>query len=148
MSERWEFFKESDTSWGMFYPRNYIIAAFDTEAHAQQAERAMHEAGFEEEDVATASGSFVTGKLEYVDDRNWLDKIKVEIARAVGTEEGYVEDDVKHAARGGSFLFVYAPDEPSAERATHVLKRCHPTYARRYLPLAIDRIIYPKQSVL
>lgn len=148
MSGKWDFFKESDSSFGLFYPKNYIVAAFDTEPAADTCAEAMREAGFADDDVRTASGSYVVDQLESEADAGWLDRVKAQIAKTVGTEAGYIDDDVKHARRGGAFLFVYVPEDALAERASEVLKRQHPVYARRYRSMAIERIIYPKQAAL
>ena len=148
MIQHWNFFKHSDHSFGMFYPLHYIIAGFDNDARAQEVVELFLADGFAEDDVAFASGGFVTTKLESAKDASLLDRIKMTIAEVAGTEAGYIEDDLKLARRGGSFVFVHAPDDATAAEATHLLKRVHPIYARRYLPLAIERIVYPKQSAL
>ncbi len=148
MTHHWNFFKHSDHSFGMFYPLHYIIAGFDNDARAQEVAELFVADGFAEDDVAFASGGFVTTKLESVKDATLLDRIKRTIAGIAGTEAGYIEDDQKLARRGGAFVFVHAPDDASATKATHLLKTVHPMFARRYLPLAIDRIIYPNQSTL
>ena len=71
-----------------------------------------------------------------------------ELVRAVGTELGYVDDDLKTARRGGAFLFAYTPDRETTDKAVELLKYAHPIYARRYHRAGIHRISYPKQSVL
>jgi hypothetical protein len=148
MTHHWDFFKGPDQSFGMFYPKNYIIIGLDNEARSREVERLFLVEGFDDEDVAFASGGFVTTKLESVKDAGLFERIKMTIARIAGTEHGYIDDDLKLARRGGSFVFVYAPDEASVQKATALLKRIHPVYARRYLPLAIERIVYPNQSTL
>ena len=148
MKQRWSFFKESDSSFGLFYPHKYIVAGFETPTRAQQVEQDFLSQGFTADDVASATGDFVVRQLESQDDANLLDRMKAEIARIAGTEAGYIDDDLKLARRGGGFLFVYVPTDADAERATALLKRAHPVYARRYLNLAIERLIYPNQSTL
>ena len=147
-SHHWSFFKHSDHSFGLFYPRNYILIGLDNEARAKEVEQLFLAEGFSPEDVAFASGSFVTEKLESVKDASLLDRIKIGIAHIAGTEQGYIDDDLKLARRGGAFVFVYAPDDQTAARATELIKPIHPMYARRYEELAIDRIVYPNQSTL
>jgi len=36
MEQRWEFFKDSDRSFGVFYPLHYIVAAFETPERAEE----------------------------------------------------------------------------------------------------------------
>ncbi len=148
MPYHWEFFKHADHSFGLFYPQNYILAAFDNDARAREVEGLFVIDGFADDDVAYASGGFVTTKLESVKDASLLERIKAGIAHIAGTEQGYLDDDLKHARRGGAFVFVHAPDHASADKATHLLKRVHPVYARRYTTMAIERIVYPNQSTL
>ncbi|UXI66873.1 hypothetical protein [Tahibacter amnicola] len=148
MKHRWEFFKEHDSSFGLFYPRNYIVAGFDNLEHAEEAERVLIENGFAPDEVRAASGSFVVNQLETQDDAGFLDRLKAQLARAVGTEAGYIDDDMKLAKRGGAFVFIHTPTDDDARRVTDLLRRLHPVFARRYLPLAIERLIYPAQSAL
>ncbi|MCE5234083.1 MAG: hypothetical protein ABFC67_00620 [Mizugakiibacter sp.] len=148
MKQRWAFFKEADRSFGLFYPRHYVVAGFDTYERAQTVARQFIEAGFAHDDVAAATGPFVAQRLESRRSANWLQRIEASIAEAVGTEAGYIEDDLKLARRGGAFLFVYVPDAAAGKRARLLLRRSHPVYARRYHPLGIERLIYPPQSTL
>ncbi len=147
-THHWEFFKHPDHSFGLFYPRHYILIGLDNEGRAREVEKAFLDEGFAPEDVAFASGSFVTEKLESVKDAGLIERIKIGIAHIAGTEQGYLDDDLKLARRGGAFVFVYAPDDDTATRAAKLIKRLHPMYARRYQELAIDRIVYPPQSTL
>ncbi|MEO8671585.1 MAG: hypothetical protein ABI411_09755 [Tahibacter sp.] len=148
MKQRWSFFKEKDSSFGLFYPHNYIVAGFDTPTRAQLVEQDFLDAGFAADEVTSATGDFVVNQLESQDDASLLDRMKAEIARIAGTEAGYIDDDLKLARRGGGFLFVHVPTDADADRALALLKRAHPIYARRYLTLAIERLIYPNQSTL
>jgi len=147
-NHHWSFFKHEDHSFGLFYPKHYILIGLDNEGRAKEVEKIFLEEGFSADDVAFASGSFVTEKLESVKDAGLLERIKIGIAHIAGTEQGYLDDDLKLARRGGAFVFVHAPDDATAERATKLIKRIHPMYARRYQELAIDRIVYPNQSTL
>jgi hypothetical protein len=148
MRPHWNFFKESDTSMGVFYPLHYVLAAFDAESRAQEVGREFVEGGFGEEDVAAVRGGFLVKQLEANDGSSLLARIGQSMVEGVGTEFGYLDDDRKTADRGGGFLFVYAPDDAATARITALLKRCHPIYARRYNKPGVHRIIYPNQSVL
>jgi hypothetical protein len=148
MTMHWDFFKESDSSMGVFYPLHYVIAAFDNEVRAEEIRQRFIEAGFREDDVAAADGPFVAHKLESMEDSSLLERVGQELVSAVGTELGYVEDDRKTAQRGGAFLFAYTPDKEATDQAIELLKYAHPIYARRYHRAGIHRISYPKQSVL
>lgn len=148
MREHWEFFKEPDTSFGVFYPLHYVVAAFDTPERAEEIRGIFVDAGFEEGDVASATGSFVTSKLETLDGSTWIERFKIGFASFLGTELGYIDDDHKLAQRGAGFLFVYTPDDASIGRAEKLLVHAHPISARRYDHAGIRRLIYPPQAAL
>lgn len=148
MRKHWDFFKESDRSWGVFYPRNYIVAGYGSVARAEEVRDQLIAQGFAADDVAAASGDFVVRELESEPEPGWLDRLRQEVAAAVGTELGYVEDDLRHARQGGAFLFVYVPRDEDVLRARAVIDASAPVHARRYLALGIERYTYPPQSEL
>ncbi|NII09304.1 hypothetical protein [Oleiagrimonas sp. C23AA] len=149
MEHRWDFFKEHDSSFGLFYPIHYTMMAFEDFERAKEVEHMLiGEAGFPDEDVAAASGRFVVEEVESQDDANWLDHMQEKIARVVGTEAGYIEDDIKHARNGGAFVFVYTPDDERIERVHKAVERFHPVFARRYLTAGIERLTYPPQAAI
>ena len=148
MKQRWDFFKESDSSFGVFYPMHYVVAGFDTDAHAEAAAAAFREAGFAADDVATLPGNDLVNRVESQHDANWLDRLMASVSHVVGTEAGFIEDDLKLARRGGAFVFVYAPKHEGAERASAVLRRQHPVFARRYHEAGVVKLAYPPRSTL
>jgi hypothetical protein len=146
MGKHWDFFKESDRSWGVFYPRNYIVAGYGSVERAEEVRDELIAQGFAPDDVAAASGDFVVRELETEQEPGWLDRLRQEVASAVGTELGYVEDDLRHARQGGAFLFAYVPRDEDVLRARAVIDPSGPVHARRYLALGIERYTYPPQS--
>lgn len=148
MREHWQFFKEQDRSFGVFYPLHYVVAAFETPERAEDVRKIFIDSGFDDGDVASATGSFVTQKLESMDGSTWIERFKIGFASFLGTELGYIDDDHKLAQRGAGFLFIYTPDEASIAKAEHLLVRAHPISARRYDHAGIRRLIYPPQVAL
>jgi len=148
MQTHWDFFKGTDHSFGVFYPLHYIVAAFDTPERAEAVRRTFLDAGFDDSDVASAKGPFVTQKLESMEGATWLEKFKIGFASFLGNELGYIDDDRKLAERGAGFLFVHTPDDASIHNAEALLIRAHPLSARRYDHAGIRRLIYPAQSTL
>ncbi len=148
MREHWDFFKESDSSMGVFYPLHYVLAAFDNETRAKEIRQRFLDAGFADDDLAVVDGPYLVDHLESIEGSNLAEKAGQSLVRAVGTEFGYIDDDRKTAKRGGYFLFAYTPDQESTDSAIEILKLAHPIYARRYNLAGIHRISYPKQSVL
>ncbi|HKE48217.1 MAG TPA: hypothetical protein VKB52_09130 [Rhodanobacteraceae bacterium] len=148
MHTHWEFFKEQDRSFGVFYPLHYVVAAFDTPERADEVRQLFLDSGFDDSDVASTTGSFVTTKLESMSGATWLERFKIGFASFLGTELGYIEDDTKLAQRGAGFLFVYTPDDATIAKTEHLLTRTHPLSARRYDHAGIRRLIYPPQAAL
>lgn len=143
MIRHWAFFRQSDTSFGTFYPKHYIVAGYPSFGEAQAAEDAFTESGVDAEDVRAASGDFVVNQLEAHQDANILERAEEQVAEAVGTETSYLKDDAELAHNGGAFLFVYAPDDDHLQHARSVFEQHRPKYARRYLQIAIERLIEP-----
>lgn len=148
MQQHWEFFKEQDRSFGVFYPLHYVVAAFETPERADEVRKVFIDAGFDDSDVASTTGSFVTQKLESMSGSSWIERFKIGFASFLGTELGYIDDDRKLAQRGAGFLFVYTPDDASIGRTEALLVRAHPLSARRYDHAGIRRLIYPAQATL
>lgn len=146
MKHHWDFFKESDNSFGLFYPIHYTVAAFEHDTRAELARRRLMDAGFADDDLAIASGSFMVRTLESVKGANWLDRWRIRLAQLVGTEAGFIEDDLKLARRGAAFLFVYTPDRDSIDRIHALMHREHPMVARRYHQAGIESICAPAQQ--
>jgi hypothetical protein len=140
-TQHWEFLKKSDTSLGQFYPLHYIVAAYGNIEAAREAESAFRDAGKAAEDVRAMSGEFVAERLESQDDENIVEKAQTSLVEFMGTEMGYQREDRNHALEGGAFLFVYAPDDDSVAHAKRVFEQHPPVYARRYLRIAIERIV-------
>lgn len=146
MIRHWAFFKQSDTSFGTFYPKHYIVAGYPSLEDAQAAERAFTESGISADDVRAASGDFVISQLEAHREANWLQRAEAHIAEFAGTETEFLENDADLARRGGAFLFLFAPDSARVAHARGVFSQHRPTYARRYLHIAIEQIVQPVRS--
>lgn len=143
MEHRWDFFKEHDSSFGFFYPIHYTMMAVENDDRARDVERMLiDEYSFPDEDVATASGRFLVDEVESQEKANWLDQLKEKVARIIGTEAAYIEDDIQHARQGCAFVFVYTPDEDRVARIHRAVEQVHPVRARRYLMAGIERLAY------
>lgn len=143
MIRHWAFFKQSDTSFGTFYPKHYIVAGYPSLHEAQEAERAFAESGVGADNVRATTGEFVINQLEAHRYANWLQRAEARIAEFVGREKGFLKDDTELARAGGAFLFLFAPEASHVEHARKVFAQHRPKYARRYLHVAIERIIDP-----
>src|SRR6185312_727729 len=141
MIRHWAFFKQGDTSFGTFYPKHYIVAGYASLEDAEAAEHAFTESGVDVDDVRAASGDFVINQLEAHHEANWLQRAQSHIAEFAGTEAGFLDDDAELARKGGAFLFLFAPHDHHVAHARIIFERHRPHYARRYLHVAIERII-------
>lgn len=144
MIRHWAFFKQSDTSFGTFYPKHYIVAGYPSIEAAHAAEQAFTESGVAADDVRAATGDFVINRLEAHHEANWLQRAQAHVAEFAGTESNFLQDDAELARKGGAFLFLYAPRESHVAHARAVFAQHRPTYARRYLQIAIEHIVEPR----
>jgi len=143
MIRHWAFFKQSDTSFGTFYPKHYIVAGYPSFDEARAAESAFTESGVDATDVRATTGDFVVNHLEAHHDANWLERAQAHMAEFAGTEADLLKGDAELAHNGGAFLFVFAPRDSHVNNARKVFARHRPSYARRYLQIAIEHIIEP-----
>jgi hypothetical protein len=141
MLRHWAFFKQSDLSFGTFYPRHYIVAGYDSLEAAHEAEYAFSTSGVATHDVRAATGDFVVNQLEAYRGMNWLQRALSHVTRFAGTESGFLDDDAELAQRGGAFLFLFAPGDSEVDHARVIFANHPPVYARRYLGVAIERIV-------
>lgn len=136
MSKR-PLFKGSDTSFGIFYPTDYMIAVFDSMDTALLAEDRLHVAGYTDEDVQAIAGDQVKSDIEArITDASWLDQLKQSFS--IGKEAYFWNEDLKWAEQGAGFLAVHCPTEGEATRIVTMMKPLHPKSMRRYRTLAIE----------
>ena len=138
MRRRWTFFKEPDEALGVFYPRHCFLAAYADLGRAEEVRAALLMAGSAPDDVAAASGDFVVNELLACAAEGWIGALTRELAAPLEVQAD-LERDRRHAAAGGAFLFLYAPDAAGAARARSLLEASRPRHLRRYLPFGIER---------
>jgi hypothetical protein len=145
MTQHWSFFRDGDTSFGMFYPKHYTLAGFADARSADRAATALKDDGIAFDDVRVVSGDILVQELQSRDDAGWLERMKARVAEFLGTETYFIDQDVSLAQNGGAFLFVYTPDGSPRERIEEILRAHDPVYARRYGDAVIERVIEPPQ---
>jgi hypothetical protein len=144
----WDFLHDGDESFGMFYPRHYTLAGFADHDAAESAAKEIAASGFAATDVHVVRGHELVSRIEQQEaDHGWLDRIKAGIAEFIGTETYFIDQDITLAKRGGSFVLVYTPDEEDGARLATVLRANNAEYARRYLNMAIERLIEPPAEI-
>jgi hypothetical protein len=69
-SRLWSFFSTSDKSFGIFYPKQQVVAVLPSFEAAKAAEMALRNDGFGDDEILAASGSEMLKFLEEL--RHWL----------------------------------------------------------------------------
>ena len=117
-------------SLGVFYPTNYIVAAFPTSVEAVRVRNQLT--------TSTRASIAVTGEemVEFATDRvvkaGLWGILMGEVSRMIGTEEQYTDQDVDHAHKGAAFVAVYCHDEEAKLKVWTILERSNPLAARYY----------------
>ncbi len=134
-------FKESSSSFGVFYPKNYLLAVFADEATARRAGDGLRAAGFSEDGVIVASGADVVAyEQEVEEDQGVFAKIGEQLSKLYTDESAASQALVKLAAGGAGFVLVHAPEEEETTTATTVLAGFKPLVMRKYGTLAIAEL--------
>jgi|ERR1700722_4734350 hypothetical protein len=117
------FFKESDSNLGVFYPKHYIIATFPTFDKTKEAAQELRKAGFSENEVLAIPGSEVLKYFEefHANSGLWAGVMTM-LSRAFGTEQLFADDDVQCARAGDGFLAVYCAEDPTAAKVRAILE--------------------------
>lgn len=135
------FFKGSDTHFGVFFPKKYLLAVFPDLEAAREAERRVLDGGFAHEDVLAVPGEEVVHLAEeHLQKRGLWKKLMQELSRFIGTEEVYAIRDLELARQGAAFLAVYCPNEQSKREAWKLIEPCAPMAARHYGQGGIDHL--------
>src|ERR1019366_9921352 len=142
MSRLSTFFKESDESFGVFYPNHYIMATFPTFDAARKATQALRNAGFAEDEVLSITGPELLDFLkEFKHHTGVWGEIMTEVSRFFDTEARKVDDDVLNAEKYSGFRAVHAPTDAEKARIVELVKPFSPLNMRWYLPSGIDNLL-------
>jgi hypothetical protein len=136
------FFKESDSQLGVFYPKHYIIATFSSFDKALQAGLALRKAGFSEDEFVTIPGSETLKFFEEFREHAglWAGVMAV-LSRAFGTEQIFADHDIKRAQAGAGFLAVYSPEQQETERIHTLLEPFEPRTMHWYQAGCIQTLV-------
>jgi len=135
------FFKESDTEFGVFYPKHYILATYRNDPDAEHARDLLRDAGFEADEVIAVNGDEVVQFAQDLVLRQGLWGVVMEKLSAMfNTEATYAEADLNAAKAGAGFVAVHCPTEPSKEQAWAVLRPTAPAAARYYMAGGIEHL--------
>jgi len=133
--------KDGESSFGSFYPKNYVLAVFKTDAEATHAGEALSATGFAGEDVIVATGADVVEHNEAVrSQQGIMAKLGEKLSRLYTDEAANADALMEFAGQGAAFVLAYAPDEETTERATEVLRAFTPPIFRKYDSLKITEL--------
>ena len=137
-----KFFNVSDTSFGIFYPKRFIVASLPSFDSARGAERALRDAGFTADEVVAATGVEMLRFFEELRFRAGLWSGLMEaLSRALGTEATFVVQDSEQARAGAAFLAIYDPQEAETEHICKLVAPWRPISMRRYATGSIETFI-------
>lgn len=121
-------------SFGTFKPVGHVVMALADDQKAADAVRALRAAGFEAEDVLEYSAAEEENEmkkmLQYASD-----------FAGFGYEVTLMRKYKQLAEEGASWLIVYAPHAPEAEKVAEVAKAHGALLAEKYHLLAIEDLI-------
>ncbi|MDN5870781.1 MAG: hypothetical protein L0H73_08705 [Nitrococcus sp.] len=136
-----DFFKGSDTSFGIFYPADYLIAVLDSNEAAKKGKDILLSAGYSEDEVAAVPNNYVISDIEKSkNDASFLTRIRQKFSLGMGTEGLYWEKDLEWAKEGAGFLAIYCPTHHEAKRVQRLLTHENPKNMRRYAAMAIEKL--------
>jgi hypothetical protein len=141
-SHLWDFFSGWDISFGVFYPKRHIVAIFPSFGVAKQAEAALGNAGFSEQEILAIAAEEM---LQFLDELRlhtglW-GMLMAPLSRIFGTEEVFVDNDIRRAREGAGFLAIYSPEDAESEPIRQLLDPFGPIAMQRYLALGIQSLI-------
>ena len=138
MSVLSKFFKESDTTLGVFNPNHYVIAVLPNLEAAKQVQTGLREAGFRQDNVIAVGGrEFIELTKEETGPGGLLMQA---LSRFIGTEQIYADRDLHHARHGAGFVAVYCPTEPAKDRAWAIIGPAAPLDARYYSSGGVEHL--------
>jgi hypothetical protein len=136
------FFQESDSNLGVFYPKHYIIATFPCFDKTKDAAQALRKAGFSESEVLAIPGSEVLKYFEefHANSGLWAGVMTM-LSRAFGTEQLFADHDVQCARAGDGFLAVHCAEDPTVARVRPILESFEPRAMHWYQAGGIQSLI-------
>lgn len=141
MSTLAAFFQGSDTRFGVFSPKNYLLAIFPEFATAAKAERLLRESGLKDDEVIAVTGADLLELVaEERSESGLFPLLMQQVNELLDAEVTYLEHDLKLAREGAAFVFAYAPSEERKVQVWQAISPLDPLIARHYGAMAIDHL--------
>ena len=140
MQELNEFFKESSTSLGVFYPRDYAIISFRSYAVAQDAAQALLQDGFADSRVRFISARELLEFLEGLRSTA-TGMLMSALSRLTDTEGANALRDEQRAKEGSGFVAVHCPTEAEALHAQKIVTPLEPQAMDYYISGGVESMV-------
>lgn len=137
--------KTGDSAESIFYPTDYVIAAFEQSQQMQGARDALMHAGFAENDLIALDAKQMQSLSRENERDAGHDPIKAvkSFFSNMGDDSNFAQQYQELAAQGFSFLLAYAPDDERTSRAAELIKPFNPQRARKYSSMTVTDL-YPQ----
>ena len=138
MSRLTDFFEETHTALGIFYPLHCLIAVFPNLDAAQQVCQKLRYEGFGERDAITVEGKeFIELEKEEINLGSYLMQA---LSRFLATEQISTDHNLELAHRGAAFVLVHCTSEAAKKKAWDVMKPLSPIAAHYYSRASVDHL--------
>jgi hypothetical protein len=138
MSRFADFFKETHTALGIFYPLHCLVAVFQDSNAAQDAQRKLRYTGVAEDKL------IVVGAEEFIEfekeDTSLGGVLMQTVSRFLSTEQISTDHNIEFARRGAAFVVVYCPSDETKREAWNVMIPLKPLAAHYYGRDGVDHL--------
>ena len=122
-----EFFRGSDVSFGLFYPKKHVVAVFPSFDLAQRGYQVLSDAGYRMWEIIAVSGEEVGRFLEEIRmNRTLWEALVQEVSVILDTEANLVDRYAHWARHGYGFLVARSTNSDAAERVAALLDPLNP----------------------
>jgi hypothetical protein len=135
-------FKGSEASFGIFYPKQYLVAILPDLQTAEAARQQILSGACRADEVVVLSGQAFLDLVQRLRTAGGLwSWFTTHLSRMIGTEEIQLEIEMEHARQGGAFLAAYCPDSCCESRLCQILRPLGSRSLNRYSRFGVERII-------
>lgn len=138
MSQLADFFKETHTALGVFYPLHCLIAVFPNLDSARKVARSVEDNGFGKDEVISVEGAEL---VQLEKEENGLGSyLMQELSRFIGGEQISTDHNLEFAERGAAFVVVHCPSDKKKQEAWSVIQPFKPLTAHYYSRGSVDHL--------
>jgi hypothetical protein len=135
-------FNGSGTWLGVFYPRQCIIATFESFESAISAKQALRATNLHPDEVRAVSGrEMLDFFLELRRRTGLLGDLMTGFSRLIGAEASFFDRDIWEARQGAGFLAVHCSTERVADHIRKLVMPLHPTAMQWYRTGGVSSLV-------